>query len=281
MNMLFHDAPYLSLSPDFLKAFLLRTGIDPLLDKRTLIVRVAEAFSHLPYENLTKIIKADTVVGPRSAMRYPDEVIGDWLRWGTGGTCFSLTAAIIAVYDGLGIEAHPVLADRHYGTDTHCGLIIFGSEGTQLLDPGYLLFTPTLISETMTVSVSTGFNRIELRPSGNGRLELHTIVKGESKLRLTYKMQPVDAEGFGRAWEQSFAWEMMTYPVLTRGTAATHTYLQGNKLAVRTGQGTDRITLTPEKQLEYITCNLGINKNIVTRALGVLKNGNNASTVSR
>ena len=221
------------------------------------------------------------VISSRSAMRYPDELISDWLKWGTGGTCFSLTAAIIAVYNLLGIEAHPVLADRHYGTDTHCGLVILSPQGYMLLDPGYLLFTPTLISLTNAVRVQTGFNTIELRPALNGsRLELYTVVQGNCKLRLTYKINPVDAETFGRAWEQSFAWEMMTYPVLTRGTAGQHQYIQGNSLSIRTSSGTNRVKLTPEQQIEYITSNLGINKDIITRALGVL-NGASTTPASR
>jgi len=276
MMNLIHDAPHMNISETVFRKFLDRTGINPLIDKGVLTNKVAEAFSIIPYENLTKIIKADSVISARSAMRYPDEVIGDWLRWGTGGTCFSLTAAIIAVYNSLGIETHPVLADRHYGPDTHCGLVIIGGKGMLLIDPGYLIFTPVTVPVTGSVSITTGFNTIELRAIDFGKVELHTVVKGNRKLRLVYKMKPVDPQEFARAWEQSFSWEMMTYPVLTRGNAGKHTYLQGNKLAVRTDSGTERITLTPEKQLEYITANLGISKSIVNRAMGVIKNGANA-----
>jgi arylamine N-acetyltransferase len=274
MNVI-HDAPHLTVSETVFRKFLDRTGINPLSGRSLLVNRVAEAFSVIPYENLTKIIKADSVISARSAMRFPDELIGDWLRWGTGGTCFSLTAAIIAVYNSLGIETHPVLADRHYGPDTHCGLVIIDENGMFLLDPGYLLFTPVKTPVTGSVSVTTGFNTIELRAVDLGKVELHTIVKGNRKPRLVYKMKPVDPRTFARAWEQSFSWEMMTYPVLTRGTAGKHTYLQGNKLAVRTDHGTERITLSPENQIDYITSHLGISKEIVNRAMGVIKNGAN------
>lgn len=273
----FHDAPYLRITDKtILDSFLQRNAIDLSLNKIQLLQRVADAFSRIPYENLTKIIKSEGVIHPRSAMRYPDELLGDYLRWGTGGTCFSLTAAIIAVYNAVGIEAHPVLADRYYGPDTHCGLVLVTAEGLMLLDPGYLLFVPTLLPGQKPVTVDTGYNNIELVPILNGeKVELYTSVKGNRKLRLVYKTAPVASETFEKAWEQSFAWEMMTYPVLTRVSAGQHQYIQGNKLSIRTETRTQRLELTPEMQMDFIATNLGINREIVKKALGVINHGRN------
>jgi hypothetical protein len=248
-----------------------------------LINRVAGGFKNLPFENLTKILKADTVISAGSAMRYPDELLNDFLKWGTGGTCFSLTASVVAVFDSLGIEAYPVLADRHYGINTHCGLIIIQPGGDVLiLDPGYLLFAPVQIPKEQPAFFDTGFNRIELRPaSGGTRLELYTSVKGNRKLRLTFKLEPVSDAAFGKAWEQSFAFEMMTYPVLTRTVNGCHQYLQGNVLAMRDSERTRRLTLTPEKQVEFFTASAGMDKTIVTRALEIVKYGLNSSAAQR
>jgi arylamine N-acetyltransferase len=217
-------------------------------------------------------------------MRYPDEVIGDYLKWGTGGTCFSLTAALAGVLDALGIEVYPILADRHYGVDTHCGLIMPGPKGELLLlDPGYLLYAPLRIPRDCDgpVFYDTGFNRIELSPhSGGSRLELYTIVKNNRKLRLTFKVEPVSDQAFCRAWEQSFAFEMMTYPVLTRHAEGCHQYLQGNVLAVRDSQRTRRAVLTPDGQIEFFAA-AGMDKNIVTRALEIVHYGIGSAAAAR
>lgn len=272
-----HDAPFLRLiDPVLLRTFLARHNINPDQARNEMVYSIADAFSRIPYENLTKIIKSEGVLHPRSAMRYPDEVLGDYLRWGTGGTCFSLTAAVIAVYNALGIEAHPVLADRHYGPDTHCGLLIVTKEGLLLLDPGYLLFKPTPFPHNTPVYVDTGYNRIELIPVFNSqRVELYTTVKGNRKLRLVYKSALVDPETFEKAWIASFAWEMMTYPVLTRVSAGQHQYVQGNKVSIRTDQRTERTVLTPDLEVEFIAGNIGIDKEIVKKAFGVIKHGRN------
>lgn len=277
-----HSAPWLTIkSHEILSRFLNRSGINrdwslgDLVDD--LVEAVAEAFKLLPYENLTKILKASSVISAQSAMRYPDEVIGDYLTWGTGGTCFSLTASIVAVYDALGIEAYPVLADRHYGVDTHCGLVLVMPEGkVLLLDPGFLMCRPVALPTDHPVFVDTGFNRMELRPVGNGRLELYTIVKTNRKLRLTFKTVPVSDEMFRNAWERSFAFEMMTYPVLTRQHLGCHQYLQGTTLAVRDSQRTERTVLTPETQVEFISGQMGIHRGIAIRALEKVNYGKSA-----
>jgi hypothetical protein len=275
-----HDAPWLQVrDKGILKRFLARFAINPDLMRDRLVDLITRAFRYIPYENLTKILKADSVISARSAMRFPDEVIGDFLTFGTGGTCFSLTAALAGVLDALGIEVYPVLADRHYGVDTHCGLIMAQPDGELLLlDPGYLLFAPLRIPREQPVFFDTGFNRIELKPVGNGaRLELYTSVKNNRKLRLTFKVEPVSDDAFGRAWERSFAFEMMTYPVLTRQVAGCHQYLQGNVLAIRDSQRTQRVTLTPQKQIEFITDAAKMDKNIVTRALEIVNYGRNTA----
>ncbi|HUI93655.1 MAG TPA: hypothetical protein VLX68_15515 [Chitinivibrionales bacterium] len=269
-----HDAPWLQVrDTEIFSDFCARTGIRPGRQRDLLIPQVAAAFKNLPFENLTKILKADTVISASSAMRYPDELLGDFLKWGTGGTCFSLTASVVAMFDRLGIEAYPVLADRHYGPDTHCGLVIVQPGGVLLLDPGYLLFAPVNVPVEKPAFIETGFNTVELRPANGGRLELYTSVKGNRKLRLTFKLGPVSDSAFGKAWEQSFAFEMMSYPVLTRTVNGRHRYLQGNVLAERDSQGTKRLILTQEKQIEFFSAIGGMDKNIVTRALEIVKYG--------
>jgi hypothetical protein len=279
-NKRFHDAAWLQIRDmEIFNGFLNRFGILPEQDGDMLINRLTQALGHIPFENLTKIIKADSVISASSAMRYPDELIGDFLKWGTGGTCFSLTAAAVALLDGLGIEAYPLLADRHYGADTHCGLVMVRPGGAVLLlDPGYLLFSPVPVPKETPAFFDTGFNRIELVPlSGGTRVELYTVVKNSRKLRLTFKIEPVSDASFAAAWERSFAFEMMTYPVLTRQSNGRHEYLQGNVLAVRDALRTERVVLTPDRQIEFISGTAGIHKDIVKRALEIVDYGKNTA----
>jgi hypothetical protein len=278
-----HDAPWLSIRDvQTFSAFCLHYSILPHASRDTRIIQIAQAFSQIPYENLTKILKANSVVSTSSAIRDPDECLKNYLEWGTGGTCFSLTGAMVAVFDALGIEAYPILADRHYGSDTHCGLVCYNSAGQLLLlDPGFLLCKPVIAPQFEPISFDNGFNRTELVPRNAGLLvELHTIVKNNRKHRLTFKMTPVSDGAFRLAWEQSFAFEMMTYPVSTRVIDGAHHYLQGNMLSIRNAEKNIRIKLSSKELLEYMSGSLGIRKDITTKALEIVDYGKSSTATN-
>jgi arylamine N-acetyltransferase len=98
----------------------------------------ARAFATLPYENLSKVIRFAEAGDAVAARELPAEIINRHLQWGTGGTCFSLTATLLHLIRSLGFEAEPILADRPYGSNTHCALRVMVEGQPHLLDPGYL-----------------------------------------------------------------------------------------------------------------------------------------------
>ncbi len=225
----------------------------------------------MPYENLTKIIKAGEGLQAGHAKRLPDTVIRDYVQHGTGGTCFSLTAACIAILDACGFGAYPLLADRHYGSDTHCAVMFSHNARLLLLDPGYLIHQPIRLPTVEPVTITSGFQTLELCPHDAGRrVELFTIANNNRRSRLTYKVAPVDGPTFGRAWERSFTWEMMTYPVLTRFADGVHHYLQGEQLRIRTDGRTTRQTLSANDEYVFISKTLGIDPTIIKQAFSVL-----------
>ena len=268
-----HTDPLLTIADQAVFAeFCRRAQIQmPLEHEGVLMAKLCAALSRIPYENLTKIIKADDVINPGSAKRLPDEVIRDYLHYGAGGTCFSLTAACIAIFNACGIEAHPILADRHYGVDTHCALVFPQESGLMLLDPGYLIHEPIRLPTAAPVTLTHGFNTLELAPRNAGQIvELFTVVNNSRKSRLTYKVTLLDGAEFGRAWERSFAWEMMTYPVLTRKCHGVHQYLQGNNLRIRDEARTTKLALTPEQEYDFISQTLGIHPTIIKQAFAIV-----------
>lgn len=262
--------PHLSLrDPASLPRFLQAARVTPSPEPDEWLLReLCAAFSRLPYENLTKIIKSGAGIRAGHAKRLPDEVLHDYARYGAGGTCFSLTAACVAVLTACGFEAYPLLADRHYGSDTHCALMLCAPDGLRLLDPGYLIYQPVRLPTDTPLRFSSGFHALELCPREAGRrVELATLAYSTRRVRLTYKIEPVDGPTFGRAWERSFAWEMMTYPVLTRSADGVQHYLQGGSLRTRTADGTVRTTLSSEETAAFISGTLGIHATLVKQAL--------------
>ncbi len=243
-----------------------RTG-----DLVSTVESLATAFSRLPYENLTKIIKRAATPNVIDARRTPGEVLTDHFRRRTGGTCLSLTATLLHLVRSLGVPAEPILADRRYGANTHCALIAWIESIPHLLDPGYLIVRPIPLNFTGTQRIATPFNELELTPlPGSDRVELRTIVQGRSTYRLTFKTSPADVEDFLHAWDQSFDWEMMSYPVLTAIRNGSQLYLQGNRFQVRASQEVTRIEISDEQLASRIVQEFGVDSTVVGRALQIL-----------
>jgi arylamine N-acetyltransferase len=235
------------------------------------LCQVVRAFSRLPYENLTKIIKFDTCPNPQQARRSPQEILADHKSFGAGGTCFSLTVLLLLLVRSLGFRAEPLLADRHYGQDTHSALIVWLGERPHLLDPGYLILEPLALDNTDSRRLRTAFNELLLIPQGDGQLQLHTIQGGRETYRLTFKTQPADAGVFLKAWDASFGWDMMRYPLLTRVADRRQLYLQGARFQVRTDQGVEREQLLLEGLPAHLERTFGVAPELAQRALRILQ----------
>ena len=252
----------------FLRAFQIKPEGKPL----DILERVGQSFARLPYENLTKIIRQAETGSVAEARRTPDKVIADHLRLGAGGTCFSLIATLLHLVRALGFEAQPILADRPYGLDTHCALLVWLDGRPHLIDPGFLITRPVPFVATGERKLQTAFNDILLAPQSNPeRIDLITVQKGQQSLRLTFKAQPVDRGEFLRAWDASFSWDMMTYPLLTRVIGDRQLYLHSNRFQVRERLKVHRCEIDPEALGERIALVFGLSPDVVYRALEILK----------
>mgnify|MGYP003309983761 FL=1 len=194
-------------------------------------------------------------------------MIRDHIRLGSGGTCFSLTAALLHVLRALGLRAEPILADRHYGENTHCALLVWLHGKPHLLDPGYLLLKPLALpgNEALEQVVPTAFNELLLRHREQGsKIELHTRQQGALSHRLTFKPEPAEEHKFLEAWDASFGWEMMRYPLLTRVSGSEQLYLQGAHFQRRSRREVEHSELAAAGD---IARNFGLEEGLVEKAL--------------
>ena len=240
--------------------------------QRQTLADLSHAFSRIPYENITKIIRHAEAGSDEKARRSPDEVISDHIHWGTGGTCFSLTSTLRTMVRDLGWEAEYLLADRRYGQDTHSALLVRIDGAPHLLDPGFLLTEPVPLTLNEPKEIAAGGERLLLTPDMTGtRFSLATIREDRSVYRLTYKTAPVDDGEFGKAWNASFQWEMMRYPLLARVADAKRSYLRGSMLQVSDADSVQRRKIPADELVARITGEFGLHPAIVARALSLLK----------
>ncbi len=254
-----------------LDRFLQHFRLSPGQSSGELLRAVVSSFAHLPYENLTKIIKHRQLPRPEDARRHPGEVLADHFALGSGGTCFSLTATLLNLVRALGWEAEPLLADRRYGENTHCALIIWMDGKPHLVDPGYLIVEPIPLDLQQPREIRTAFNDLILHPTDDGRrIDLSTRSGGRIRHRLTFQASPADPGEFLRAWDASFDWDMMRYPVLSRVAHHQQLYLQGSRLQARSHAEVQREELPRAELAARIAADFGIDPQLAARALEIL-----------
>ena len=225
------------------------------------------AFSHLVYENVSKIIRLARTGQPEEALRTPEILIPDHFEYGTGGTCFSLTYLAQRILSRHAIPADIVLGDRHYGEDTHCAVISRLAGRAWLLDVGFLIFEPVPLDPARVSRVTTAINQIEVVPSAPGQFDVHTLFRGSRKYRFTIKADPVEPDAFRPHWARTFALDMMNYPVVTRMTGGTQYYLQGCHWQVRTASETQKTDLDVAAIPQLVKERFGISPALTQEAL--------------
>ena len=261
------------MNDPLLKKLLENSHLPTTGEEEQLLHYTLEAFSRIPYENISKIDSFNEL-GIISAKHTPEELISNYVTKGTGGTCFPLTLTLARFINSLGYEAHPILADRRYGSDTHCAVIFRRKESPwRIVDPGYLINSPcALPSENLSVRYQLGFATIELRHTGRDkRVDLFTSIGSAAespRYRLTYKIEPIEEALFDSAWDRSFAFEMMEYPVISLARGGAHIYIQKDTITVRDGEIKKRQTLSNEELVLESARLTGIDRELLGRVIG-------------
>lgn len=221
-------------------------------------------FSGLPYENASKIIKADYDIN--NGFRFPSELVRDHIKDGTGGTCFSLVYLFKSLLDVCGFKSNLILADRTYGENTHTAIIIELGKELYLADPGYLLFKPIKLPGDAPVLYDIGHSTLYIEPVGNF-FDVFTIErKGYKKFRYRLKNEKISREDYLEAWQKSFEFEMMNHLVITKSIDNRQIYIRNNYFQNKTENEVLKKHITTE-ELVTITSHMGISEKIIKQAL--------------
>ncbi|MBP7459714.1 MAG: arylamine N-acetyltransferase [Candidatus Delongbacteria bacterium] len=197
--------------------FLRHFQIPVHLPDNNMLQRVLKAFSNLPYENLSKIIKFNQIKGEWDRLRMPEEVWVDYLENHLGGTCYSLTYFLWSILYRLGYQADPIVMDMTWGQAVHCGLVLRMADEDYLVDPGYLISTPLPIRSETVIRIQDEDTRLELEfCSSNQQYRLYSVSRDQKKFRYSFILHPLDVNDFLLYWKDSFYQKSMRHLCLTR-----------------------------------------------------------------
>ncbi|MBI4411816.1 MAG: arylamine N-acetyltransferase [Deltaproteobacteria bacterium] len=270
MNLDFYADNYYG-AERFLKHFCLQKKA-PALPFLSELTRV---FCKIPYENATKLLKVRSGAEGAKRLRLPEEVLEDYLRFGAGGTCFSLTFFFHTILKNLGFESYPVMGDRSYGMNTHCALIVDFVGEKFLVDPGFLVDQPIALDPLQDTVLRTAFNTIIVSPSPSDQnYHFYTIHQNNKKWRYRLKIKPVDWEEFYRHWTDSFSWSGLNSVVITAVMGGRQIYFRDNHLRIVAPDQVLRQTVKNPSELETI---FGIHAPLLCQALESIPSSGDSS----
>jgi arylamine N-acetyltransferase len=169
------------------------------------VEEIIGAFSTLPWENLTKFLRKAQADDGAHRLRGPATVIREHIELGTGGTCFSLTAALAEILHAAGLSCAPAMADMSHGKNIHCALLVRTPYGLLLADPGYLVPQPVLLDPSKPTVLDLQGLRMSWEPVDGGvAYDLHTEENGSRHWRYRLRTAPVSPAEFRRHWVSSF-----------------------------------------------------------------------------
>lgn len=227
------------------KAFLGEFGINSLPEPgRDSLHQLYRAFTHLPYENVSKIIRSRGIGEPstvKPSFRSPAEVLEGYLSSRLGGTCFSLTHCLYTLLRHCGFDCWRALGDMSHGPNIHCAVIVRLGGGKFLCDAGYLLPEPLELPVSGHKSLAGRVYRYTVEAEAGEPLSYSLYTEspagGDKRWRYRIREHAVDGPVFEYHWERSFSAAMNHQLVLSRSTGEAHIYVHKHSVRHTTGLG--------------------------------------------
>jgi len=279
--------------PDVTAEFLKDKGVKGRDLGLLYLKEITKAFSSIPYENITKIIAAAEGDGI-SRLRLPEVLYSDHIRFGTGGTCFSMTYFLVSILCDLGFSAYPVLADRPLVPNSHAACIVLIGGRRYLIDPAFMIDEPLLISEERSVyhlahnSFLIGRKRdVEI---DGAQLEYLRGFRGSCipywereegcyvvatlrprlKVRYLFSCEPANDFKFLSCWLDSFDWPGMKNISIARPLKDGYMYIRGDLLRIEGGFGR-RQERIKDDWVSVIRSVIGLDRRLVERCLEITR----------
>jgi arylamine N-acetyltransferase len=250
----------------FMRYFSLRSQRPDLAYLQAII----EQYMHIPYENISKIIKLNQRFKDTHKIRLPEEIIEDHMQFHLGGTCFSLTYFLQTILTTNGFNCYPVMGDMRAGRNIHCCLVVILDNAKYLVDPGYVWSRPMEINMKKPRLYRTEFTGVELKYNEQAQaFDLFTFNRSERKWRYRFRDRPTPTLEFLQHWHDSFTKNSMHGICLTKITYNGLVYVHKQFMRETTFDGKRNINIkrSYHKTIQDI---FGINKELVEQALAAI-----------
>ena len=183
-----------------------RWGVASLPDEPPARLRALHAahVRNVPFENVTKLLRAHDSPGADAARRTPAIFWSDHLARGTGGTCFAATEAFRALLAEAGLPAEPAFAELPREEPRgHVVLLVDCGGEPWLSDVGYALAAPLPLPGRRAARLVTPQYDLELRGGPGGALHLFTEDALGRRFRYRFRAEAAPRLAFEEAWRDT------------------------------------------------------------------------------
>ena len=235
--------------PEAVRKFLERNSLLNFAPTYGFLRKIGDAFKKIPYENLTKLIRARTHDGSDLRLRLPEILYEDHLRFGTGGTCFSMTYFLQTILRSCGFETYPVMADRPLVPNTHCLSIVILNGQKFLVDPGFMIYHPVALTPVAS-RTNLGHATIMICDSGaEDEYIIATISNNKTNVRYFMRDKALTPDEFLGYWQDSFDWPTLRNISISVALNDGYVYARNNFLRVTRSGGKTQERLKKDVEL--------------------------------
>lgn len=226
----------------------------------------------VPFDNSLKMIDVrNTTHGPLAGSK-PDTFFENWLRFGSGGTCWSGNGGFYALLSALGFDASRGVATMLVAPDlppNHGTVVVKIHNARYLVDASILHSEPLLLDEANPPDTRAHGQAWGVRLRREGKhfklnwLPLHMAEGLDCRIDYT----PATLEDFEQRYESTRAWSPFNYELYLRLIKGDNVVgiAQGQRIEIN-AQGEFHVTqLNAADRLSVLVEELGIHKDLAER----------------
>lgn len=242
--------------------------------RRDLDVLHAACLKQVPFENVTKLLRAARAGRADAARRRPVEFWEDHLRWGTGGTCFSATSAFRWLLRRFGFRVRTLFCHLPaHAPRAHTALLVETTSGPCLTDVGYALPAPVPLPRRDAIRRRTPWYDVEIRRGPGGELLVFSADDRGTRFRYRFKPVGVGAAAFREAWLETLRPDARLMRRLALGKLRDGTrtlYAEPGHLVVLSRSDQRRVEIGEPRARRLAEC-FGLPEDLIAEALDLLR----------
>jgi len=183
------------LAPQLVERVLAKLGLRrrPSLELAGLNTLYAAFCGNVPFDNIRKRIWFAAHQTTPLPGGDPSEFFDDWLRYGTGGTCWPINGAMYALVHALGFEARRIAGSvvvEGYPQGANHGSVLVTLDGVSYLVDAWMAgFRVVPLIRGRRASTDTGIHNINAVPTEGG-FEIFCYAGWNREQRLPFRPEP-------------------------------------------------------------------------------------------